>query len=133
MTMLSEAGSVTPPISEQEWIRILRRIEDHMVIPVIGEHLTTMKRADSSQELGLAAYLGTELGLGGEPPRSLNDLAFRYLQENPRESRTSTSRSTTRYGPRKTFPFPFRSSSSPRFATSMCSSPLPLTPTWRLL
>jgi hypothetical protein len=84
MTMLSEAGSVTPPISEQEWIRILRRIEDHMVIPVIGEHLTTMKRADSSQELGLAAYLGTELGLGGEPPRSLNDLAFRYLQENPR-------------------------------------------------
>lgn len=77
-------GPSVSPVSEQEWSRMLSRIEGRKVIPVIGESLTIMSRGSPPQEMGLAACLASELGLAGAPPSSLNELAFRYLQVNPR-------------------------------------------------
>jgi hypothetical protein len=80
-----DAGAGGPAISELEWNRMLTRIEDRNVIPVVGEHLTVMSRGDPPREMSLAAFLATELGLVGQAealaaPLSLNDLAFRYLE-----------------------------------------------------
>jgi hypothetical protein len=84
MTMLAGAAATAPEISELQWNRILQRIEGRNVIPVIGENLTLMGRTGSPDPVSLAAHLAAQLGLPGEPPASLNELAFRYMKENPK-------------------------------------------------
>lgn len=84
MASLSGAPASGAAISELEWSRILRRVADRKVIPVIGEQLTLMSRGNPAEEMSLASYLAAELDLPGPPTSSLNELAFRYLQKNPR-------------------------------------------------
>lgn len=81
---------MTPPaverpvaVTEAEWDRMLRRVADRKVIPVIGEHLTLMSPG-APPEASLAAHLAAKLDLPGPPTASLNELAFRYLQRFPR-------------------------------------------------
>ena len=84
MTVVSRPQTGAPGISEKEWSRILQRIEGGKVIPVIGEHLTVMTGGDPPGEKSLAAFLVDRLDLPGPPTTSLNEVAFRYLQRNPR-------------------------------------------------
>jgi TIR domain/SIR2-like domain len=84
MTVVSRPQMGALGISEKEWSRILQRIEGGKVIPVIGEHLTVMTGGDPPGEMSLAAYLADRLDLPGPPTASLNEVAFRYLQRNPR-------------------------------------------------
>jgi hypothetical protein len=84
MTTVTGTPADEAAISEQEWTRILRRIADRKVIPVIGEHLTLMRLDDPARESSLAACLAARLGLPESPTSSLNQLAFRYIQAHPR-------------------------------------------------
>jgi hypothetical protein len=87
MTTVTGEGAPLSAISEQQWQRLLGRVDGGKVIPVIGEQLTSMSRGDPPAELSLAAYLAAELNLTGDAaPHSLNELAYRYLRENPRGS-----------------------------------------------
>jgi hypothetical protein len=83
-TTTHEAWAAEPAIPEKEWSRILERIEGGKVIPVIGEHLTLMSGGDPPVETSLASYLAEQLDLPGPPTCSLNEVALRYLRQNPR-------------------------------------------------
>src|SRR5882757_6030233 len=77
---------VAGAISEPEWNRLLTRIEDGKIIPVIGEQLSVLPgpAGSATPELTLADYLAAKLELPGPPTSSLNEIAFRYLQRHPR-------------------------------------------------
>ncbi|HET9624110.1 MAG TPA: toll/interleukin-1 receptor domain-containing protein [Kofleriaceae bacterium] len=69
-------------ISEPEWNRLLKRIEDGKIIPVVGEQLSVIPTVGGDQSL--ADYLAAKLELPGPPTSSLNELAFRYLRQPAR-------------------------------------------------
>lgn len=83
-TALAGDDTPEPTLSEQEWGRMLHRIEHGQVIPVVGEDLTVLMR--DGEALSLPAYLAAELGLklDGPAPTSLSELSVVYLRNNPR-------------------------------------------------
>jgi hypothetical protein len=83
-TVLPDATAASSVISERQWERILERIKDRTVIPVIGEQLTVMSRGDPPTETSLADYLAERLELPGPPTASINEIAIRYLRKNPK-------------------------------------------------
>jgi len=85
MPETSSLPSVSPePMSDGEWDKLLLRIEQKNVIPVIGSGLSVMQLGQPPIETELDTYLAHTLarqhGLADPLPDTLNDLACRCLQ-----------------------------------------------------
>jgi hypothetical protein len=74
------------PISDGEWNKLLSRIERGNVIPVIGEALSVVHWGDPPVERPLGEHLAQSVAKlnrwSGAPPRTLNELVYRYMAEN---------------------------------------------------
>lgn len=84
MSIGANAAVQEQSLSEQDWARLLDRIEARSVIPVVGEQLTLLQRGEPPTEHSLSSYLASEFKQDGPHPTSLNEFALRYLKTHPR-------------------------------------------------